>query len=262
MLSAIDSSAAPSAAIATRAAAAAGGGSPPDPAAIERNYQVADDKTISWSPSLFGAIPLGGLGGTRTMTATEGRLLDNLTRDRGLVGLNTFKGIADAAFSVSEARVPPPTTIPPAAQRQIAALPADQRAQATAAYPKNDGHTDAFRHAYWNARLTAEFGESWTRQFTTAHEGLPGNGAVREAMDLYNNEVGRRIAVEHPGASPDQLADLVKAALDNGDLVVVGANGHLAASNDVPRGQHGMADPAVAPGVIGTPAGDASANGS
>lgn len=54
--------------------------------------------------------------------------------------------------------MPPPSSIPPAAQRQIDALPPDQRALAERAYPKNDGHIDAFRHAYWNARLTSEFG--------------------------------------------------------------------------------------------------------
>ncbi|WP_294252605.1 hypothetical protein [uncultured Sphingomonas sp.] len=234
----------------------------PDPRQIERDYQVPDDKTIAWSPSLFGAIPLGGIGGTRTITQTEGKLLDNLTRDRGILGLNSFKNIADEAFSVSEKRVPPPTTIPAGARQQIAALPAEKQALAARAYPKNDGHTDAFRHAYWNARLTAEFGENWTKQFTTAHEGLPGNGAVREAMDLYNNEVGRRIAVEHPGASPEALADLVQKALDDGELMVVDRSGHLAPSDTVARGQHGMADPRPADGVMQTPKGDASANGS
>ncbi|ATY32166.1 DUF6973 domain-containing protein [Sphingomonas psychrotolerans] len=234
----------------------------PDPKQVERNYQVPDDKVIEWSPSLFGFIPLGGLGGTRTITQTEGKLLDNLTRDRGLVGLNDFKNIADEAFTVSEQRVPAPGRIPVEAQRQIDALPPEDQALAARAYPKNDGHTDAFRHAYWNARLTAEFGENWTKEFTTAHEGLPGNGAVREAMDLYNNEVGRRIAVENPNASPAELADLVQKALDHGELMVVDRSGHLAPSDDVARGQHGMADPTPANGVMNTPKGDASANGS
>lgn len=242
------------------------GGTPaadrPDPARIERDYQVPDDKVVDWSPSLFGAIPLGGLGGTRTITATEGRLLDNLTRDRGFMGLSTFKDIADQAFSVSESRVPPPTSIPADAQHQIAALPAEDQAVATRSYPLNDGHTDAFRHAYWNATLTAEFGAEWTAQFTTAHEGLPGNGAVREAMDLYNNEVGRRIATENPGASREELADKVLEALNDGELVVVDRSGHLAASDTVARGQYGMADPTPADGVMNTPKGDASAGGS
>lgn len=34
----------------------------------------------------------------------------------------------------------------------------------------NDGHRDAFRHAYWNSLLVRNFGKEWTNQFTTAHE--------------------------------------------------------------------------------------------
>ncbi len=235
---------------------------PPSPSEIERTYQVADDRMEEWSPSLFGAIPLGGLGGSRNLTVTEGNLLDNLTRDRGLLGLREFSQIADQAFSVSEARVPPSTTIPAAAERQIQALPSEMQDQARAAYPKNDGHTDAFRHAYWNATMTAEFGANWTSQFATAHEGVPGNYSVREAMDLYNNEVGRRIAVENPNASREELADKVLEALNNGELVVVDSGGRLAWSDDVARGQHGVSPITVAPGAIPTPAGNASANGS
>lgn len=235
---------------------------PPTPAQIERTYQVADDRMEDWSPSLFGAIPLGGLGGTRNLTVTEGNLLDNLTRDKGLLGLREFSNIADQAFEVSEARVPPSTTIPPAAERQIAAMPAEMQDIARRSYPLNDGHTDAFRHAYWNATMTAEFGENWTKQFATAHEGVPGNYAAREAMDLYNNEVGRRIAVENPSASRAELADKVLEALNNGELVVVDRNGRLAWSDDVARGQHGVSPLTVAPGAIQTPAGNASANGS
>ena len=234
----------------------------PDLRAIERNYQASDDKVETWSPSLFGMIPLGGLGGSRELTATEGKLLDNLTRDRGLLGLKAFSDIADQAFSVSADRVPPPTTLPGSVERQIAALPADQQDVARRAWPSNDGHTDAFRHAYWNATLTAEFGESWTAQFTTAHEGLPGNSAMREAMDLYNNEVGRQIATDNPDASREELGDLVLRALDEGKLVVIDRSGHLAWSDDVARGDHGMTPSIAVPGAIGIPRGDASANGS
>ena len=33
-----------------------------------------------------------------------------------------------------------------------------------------DGRADAFRHAYWNALGTAEFGSNITQIFTDAHE--------------------------------------------------------------------------------------------
>ncbi|MEJ2424300.1 MAG: hypothetical protein P8101_07520 [Candidatus Thiodiazotropha sp.] len=45
----------------------------------------------------------------------------------------------------------------------------------------NDGHNDAFRHAFYSAMLTKEFGVGFSAAFGTAHEGLPGNEADREA---------------------------------------------------------------------------------
>ncbi|MFC9993504.1 DUF6973 domain-containing protein [Nocardia sp. NPDC127526] len=60
---------------------------------------------------------------------------------------------------------------------------------------KDDGHADAARHAYWNARMTQEFGAEWAEQYASAHEMVGGNGPQREAMDLKNNEVGRQIGL-------------------------------------------------------------------
>lgn len=230
----------------------------PDLRAIERNYQVREDTVQSWSPRAFGAVPIP-FAPSRELTSTEGRLLNNLTRDRGLLGLQRFSDIADQAFAVSDARYPAPARIPAAAEAQIRALPPEQQPQARAQYAGNDGHRDAFRHTYWNALLAREFGAAWTQQFTTAHEALPGNNGLREAMDLYNNEVGRAIAVANPDATPEQLANLVGRALDEGRLVVVNSNGRLEWSDRVPFGQHGIAPPEPRPGVIGVPAGDASA---
>lgn len=33
-------------------------------------------------------------------------------------------------------------------------------------------------------------------------------------MDLYNNELGRLIAAEHPDADPDELASLIQQELE------------------------------------------------
>lgn len=247
----------PVAQVQTPARPAAGGR--PDLGAIERRYQVAEERSENWSPKAFGAVPLGTLGGQQMLTVTEGRLLDNLTRDRGFLGLKTFSDIKDDATATATARAAPPTAIPPAAEAQITAMPPQEQALARRLYPTNDGHNDAFRHAYWNARLTAEFGETWTRAFTTAHEGNNPGASTREAMDLYNNEVGRRIAVENPDASPRQLADLVGRALANGDLVVVGSSGHLDWSNRVSPGDHGVTIDLRGGRDLPTPAGNASA---
>lgn len=221
---------------------------------------MPDDSMQDWTPKVFGLIPLGLFVDSTRLTATEGRLLDNLARDRGLRGLETFRDIKDEAFAVSEQRVPTTTTIPPGVEAQIAALPPEQQDVARALYPTNDGHTDAFRHAYWSARLTAEFGVGWAEQFTVAHEGVPGNPGIREAMDLYNNEVGRDIAVANPDASPAELADLIEQALNDGRLVVIDQSGHLAWSNAVARGNHGMTPSDTAPGVMAQPDGSASAH--
>ncbi|MFC8529631.1 DUF6973 domain-containing protein [Nocardia sp. NPDC057227] len=110
-----------------------------------------------------------------------------------------------------------------------------------------DGHADAFRHAYWNAMLTKEFGAEWTEAFATAHERTDDPArthATAEAMDLFNNEVGRRIATENPTASNPELYDLVKQAVLDGRTVVVGPgpDNHLMYSNQVPLGYTGQTD--------------------
>ena len=163
-----------------------------------------------------------------------------------------FKDIAEEAYSASAQRVPPPLAkdAPAHVIAAIAKLPLGDQAGALKAWPTNDGHTDAFRHCYWNAMLAAQFGVNWTQSFTNAHEGVPGNYAVREAMDLYNNEVGHNIATANPKATRAQLADKVLEALNRGDLVVVDKDGRLAWSNTVARGDHGVAPVTTLPGAI------------
>ncbi|WP_433566428.1 DUF6973 domain-containing protein [Nocardia sp. CA-151230] len=105
---------------------------------------------------------------------------------------------------------------------------------------KDDGHADAARHAYWNARMTQEFGADWAKQYASAHEMVGGNGPQREAMDLKNNDVGRQIGLANMNASKDDLKTAVIAAVDKGDTVVIHSpNGdkapaQIAFSNTVP----------------------------
>jgi hypothetical protein len=151
-----------------------------------------------------------------------------MIRDRGMQGLFDLKATYDSAFKESETRYPNnpvPSDIPNGRSRE---------------WQQNDGHRDAFRHAYWNTLLSKEFGEDWARAFATAHEGRPGNQANREAMDLYNNQVGRSIALAHPYASKDELAELVSGALKQGKLVLMDRQGNLAWSDQVPIGKHGL----------------------
>ncbi|MBE9499824.1 hypothetical protein IHE61_21660 [Streptomyces sp. GKU 257-1] len=101
----------------------------------------------------------------------EADMLDGL----GLSGLQDFRGVKDKAFNTADARF----------RRD----------------DWNDNHNDAFRHTYWNALMTKKYGAEWAAEYVTAHEARPGNRPEREAMDLYNNEAGRRIAQQHPDAS-------------------------------------------------------------
>ncbi|WP_211273057.1 DUF6973 domain-containing protein, partial [Streptomyces albus] len=136
----------------------------------------------------------------------------------GLTGLRDFKNIRDDAFATADGR-----------------FETDDR---------NDDHNDAFRHACWNALMTKKYGAEWTEKYTYAHEAIPGNNPEREAMDLHNNEVGRRIAREHPDAGEEELADLVEKAVRDGEMVVIPkGGGRLVFSDQV--GPGGTGDPVL-----------------
>ena len=186
--------------------------------------QMADDTMVDWSPKLGGVLPMP-FGGHR-LTATEGRMLDNLSVQRGVIGLNTFRGIQEQALGVAQTRI---------GQGIV------------------DGHGDAFRHAFWSARLTQAFGADWARAFTNAHEANPGNTAGAEAMDLHNNSVGIRIAQAHPHADEAELGRLIEQALDNGEMVVINRAGNLAWSDDVARGSTGRDRLGAATGTLALP---------
>jgi hypothetical protein len=106
---------------------------------------------------------------------------------------------------------------------------------------ESDGHQDAFRHAFWNILLakSSSFGENWAKDFTTAHEGGPENKTAREAMDLYNNEVGRSIYQKNPTKSEEELSKLLKEAIHKGELLVIHSDLSLAWSDQVIPGKTG-----------------------
>ncbi|WP_299440392.1 PAAR domain-containing protein [uncultured Rhodospira sp.] len=187
-----------------------GAAAKPPLAQVLTDYQTPDDTMQEWSPY--------GLGfGTRELTSAEAAALDEL----GPLEMLSFSNIAHEAFGAADAAFPKPDDW-----------------SGTELEWKNLGHNDAFRHTYWNARLTQEFGAEWTERFTTAHEGIPGNEPVREAQDLYNNELGRQIAQQHPNASPDGIEAFVMRAVQNGDAIVVDQDGSLQWSDQVPVGGH------------------------
>lgn len=194
------------------ATAHAGPATPLTPEQILARYQVSDGKVLEnwepdWPASLFTEP-------RPAITEKEAEMLNGLNP----LAQKSFQDIHDRAFDFADERFEP----------------GDQ----------NDNHNDAFRHAYWNALMTRKYGEAWAEDYATAHEQLPGNPPAREAMDLYNNEVGRRIAAENPDVDIYQLADLVEKAVKDGETVVVGPDGNLVHSDQVSVGKTGTAAPA------------------
>ena len=200
-----------------------------DPQEILEEYQIEDDEMVNWTPNL-GPFPIGILFvGSQKITKTEAELLDELASDYGLLGLKKFQEISSndpnepgLAFATADKYYP-------RTGKNGQRIPG-----------ADDGHNDAFRH--WNALMTRHFGEEFAAAMASAHEGAPGNPADREAMDVYNNEVGRRIAAENPEASDEELAQLIYEAVENGEMLVIDANGELAYSDEVEVGQTGTAD--------------------
>jgi hypothetical protein len=67
-------------------------------------------------------------------------------------------------------------------------------------------------------------------------------------MDLYNNEVGRSVAVANPDADDDELANLIERAVREGRTTVVGQDGNLHFSDEIPDGETGSTSNDVLPG--------------
>lgn len=99
------------------------------------------------------------------------------------------------------------------------------------------GQIDAFRHAYWMAKLTHAIGERKALSLGRAHERanyiqfkrkmleekyLPCNKSKQ--MDLKNNQIGANIGIAY-GSSPDErIVSIVKQAVLNGDLWILAKN--------------------------------------
>ncbi len=208
----------------------------PTPEEILEEYQVEDGEMVEWKPKL-GRLPFRAFWmAPQTLTQKEADLLDWLAdgaQQGGVLALHEFRDIRDLAFDESELRYAPTL-----------------RHSGLGVVRGNFDHTDAYRHAYWSALLTAEYGAEFASDFTDAHEGAPGNLPDVEAMDLFNNEVGIRLARENPGASREELADLVFEAVENGETVLLNQDSELAYSDQVPVGETGVPD---AGDLVGVP---------
>ena len=197
----------------------------PDLDDVLTDYQVREEDMAEFKPLVF-------FGPSRMVTETEKDALGQLS----LLELNEMSNIADESFAAADRAYPMPDDW----------RPGETERERRSSW-QNYGHNDAFRHTYWNARMADEFGQDWTENFATAHEGVAGNDAAREAQDLYNNEQGRNITRDltenGDGATDDAIYDRVQEAIDNGDLIVVDQNGDIQWSDDVGVGEHGVNPP-------------------
>lgn len=99
---------------------------------------------------------------------------------------------------------------------------------------KAGGQADAFRHAYWTARLQQEIGKRAAISLGKAHEkdnyktfkkhktedGLVPDQASKE-MDLYNNKVGLQFSEKGILISKNELIHKIINAILKGDLKVI-----------------------------------------
>ncbi len=197
---------------------------------IARRYTTPEDSMQEWSQAPMLAALFDGY--VVQITATEARLLDGL----GLgtqIAMNEVSGLAREIAARHFPGAPPaPPWVPPDRYNE---------------WIGNDGHRDALRHSLWNALMTVAVGAATTEAFTTAHEGVPGNQPLRRAMDLYNNQQGRRMAGLHPRADPEEMAIHLRGAMDRGELILFDQTGALAWSNQVALYRHGLAPPTPRP---------------
>ncbi len=62
----------------------------------------------------------------------------------------------------------------------------------------HNGPADAYRHCYWNCRMTQEIGEDRAKKIGDIHEACGNNPPGEISMDLTNNNIGRNFGT--PGA--------------------------------------------------------------
>lgn len=84
----------------------------------------------------------------------------------------------------------------------------------------HNGRADAYRHAFWNARDTADFGSFFTKLFTDAHEWNSCDNTLECAMDLFNNQKGRTLGLPYNVFTFDsEISNIIITALYTGNLL-------------------------------------------
>jgi len=93
-----------------------------------------------------------------------------------------------------------------------------------------DGKADAFRHAYWNALGTAEFGSDLMKAFADAHEW--GETGLAVTMDFHNNHKGRIIGGNYNDFTSDSvISTAILQSVYTGNLKYINNAGQLVRTN-------------------------------
>ena len=90
----------------------------------------------------------------------------------------------------------------------------------------HNGKADAFRHSYWNALGTADFGKDIMKLFADAHE-LSSTNALETEMDLFNNNVGRNLAIQNDFGiftSDILISNTIEQAIFSGNMKYINNN--------------------------------------
>jgi hypothetical protein len=98
----------------------------------------------------------------------------------------------------------------------------------------NGGQLDAFKHSYWMARSSQAIGEIASRKLGKAHEkgnyksfkkGKNEDGFLPDQpsseMDLYNNEIGLKIAKKYPDQSKFEIILTVIDEVKSGSMKIL-----------------------------------------
>ena len=67
----------------------------------------------------------------------------------------------------------------------------------------HNGKGDAYRHCYWNARMTIDIGATKAKEIGDAHEAGSSGPQAEKNMDLANNATGRSIGGSASGSTKE-----------------------------------------------------------
>ncbi|MFZ2488028.1 MAG: hypothetical protein WAZ19_07875, partial [Anaerolineae bacterium] len=162
-----------------------------------------------WIADLFGLQ-------RRSITMTEKKLMD----EQGLFGQIDLYNIQKEAFEMAE--------------------------KFAGSNGQEDGLGDAYRHAYWNALMVRRFGDDWAKNYSDAHENIAGNPKTKAFMDLWNNNLGIRIALENPNISKQELANKIAEAVRNGEAIIIDGVSQKPIYSDQGQGVKDLPNPEAA----------------